>query len=70
MYKVKDESGNIVSGLLKDDRGSIVVEKNLEYSRHLKTKQQAETINKLTKEVDELKYIVQDLINIHKERNK
>lgn len=62
MLRVKDENGNIIQGLYKDPMGSIVVEKNSDYERYLREKQQQEAINNLKQEFSELKAIIQNLI--------
>lgn len=62
MLRVKDENGNIIQGLYKDPMGSIVVEKNSDYERYLREKQQQEAINNLKQEFSEIKAIIQNLI--------
>lgn len=64
MLRVKDEYGNIVQGLYKDQRGAIVVEKNSDYDRYLREKKHQETINNLQNEVSELRNAIQDLMSI------
>lgn len=62
MLNLKDENGNVVPGLLKDNRGAIVVKNDAEYQRYMIEKKRQETINNLTQEVSELKDIVNQLI--------
>ena len=64
MLRVKDENGNIVHGLYKDQRGAIVVEKSSDYERYMLEKKRQETINNLSQEVSELKEIVHNLISV------
>lgn len=66
IYRLKDENGNVVHGMHKNNHGSIVVERTNEYDRYLLEKQQAETINKLTNEVEELKSLVRSLLTTDK----
>lgn len=61
MISVKDQNGNIVPGLFKDNLGTIAVKNDAEYRRYLREKKQAETINNLMKEVSELKVVVESL---------
>lgn len=63
MMKIKDDSGHIMSGIYKDDRGYIVVKNDAEYNKHLRSIQQQETINKLSQEVSELKEMMSELIS-------
>ena len=62
MLRVKDENGNIVSGLFKDERGTIVVNDKVGYQRYLLERQHQETINNLKQEVSELKDMIHALI--------
>lgn len=62
MFRVKDQNGNIIQGLLKDRRGAIIVENNAEYEKYLIEKQHQETINNLKQEVSELKDMIHALI--------
>lgn len=63
MMKIKDDSGHVLSGIYKDDRGYIVVKNDSEYNKHLRSVQQQETINKLSQEVSELKELMSNLIS-------
>lgn len=63
MIKVKDENGNTIQGLYKDQRGCIIVEKNNEYDRYVLEKKQQETINNLTNEISELKDLINKIIS-------
>ena len=62
MLRVKDENGNVVPGLFKDDRGAIVVNDKPGYQKYLLEKQHQETINNLKQEVSELKDMIHALI--------
>lgn len=62
MLRVKDENGNIVAGLFKDNLGNLVVNDNKAYNTYLKSKQQQETINNLSKELTELKELINNLL--------
>lgn len=63
MIKVKDNSGHVMSGIYKDERGYLVVKNDIEYNKHLRSVQQQETINKLSEEVSELKNMMSQLIS-------
>ena len=54
MMQVKDQSGNIVPGLLKDSLGSIIVEKDYDYNKYVQEKKRLDKINNLESEVKEL----------------
>lgn len=66
MIKIKDNSGQVMSGIFKDERGNLIVKNDIEYRKYLQSKQQQETINNLSKEVSELKSMMQDLISTFK----
>lgn len=70
MIKVKDDSGSVIPGLYKNNLGAIVVEKNTEYERYIKEKQQQESINNLSKEVSDLKNMMQEIISSLKDNVK
>lgn len=63
MIKIKDDSGHVMSGIYKDERGYIVVKNDAEYNKHLRSVQQQETINKLSQEVSQLKEMMSELIS-------
>lgn len=63
MIKVKDDSGHVMSGIYKDERGYIVVKNDVEYNKHVRSVQQQETINKLSQEVSQLKEMMSELIS-------
>lgn len=63
MLQVKDQSGNVVPGLLKNDLGAIIVKRDKEYNHYIQSKQQAEIINNLTKEVSELKELIEKILS-------
>lgn len=63
MLRVKDENGNIIPGLFKDSIGSIIVKDDSNYNAYVKQKQQQEIINNLTKEVSELKGLIEKIIS-------
>lgn len=63
MIKVRDENGNVIPGLLKNDLGAIVVEQTSDYQRYLTEKKQQETINNLSKELSELKDLISSLLS-------
>lgn len=63
MIKIKDDSGHVMSGIYKDDKGYIVVKNDVEYNKHLRSVQQQETINKLSQEVSQLKEMMSELIS-------
>lgn len=77
MLRVKDENNNIVSGLIKNNIGAIIVSDDESYRKYIQSKKQLETINILTKDmettskdlvslkqdVNEIKFLLQTLIN-------
>lgn len=67
MKRVKDESGNIIPGLLKDEKGALVVSDVSEYNKYKKQKEfmqsQSSKIDSLGKEVEELKRLIKQLLN-------
>lgn len=52
MIRIKDQSGNIVPGLYKNELGAIVVNNNAEYQRYMQAKHQVEAINKINEDID------------------
>lgn len=62
MIRVKDESGNIVPGLYKNELGAIVVKNNPEYQKYIQRKQEIKIINDLQKEVSEQKEIIESVV--------
>lgn len=67
MIKIKDDSGHVMSGIYKDERGYIIVKNDVEYNKHLRSVQQQETINKLSQEVSQLKEMISELISTMKD---
>lgn len=63
MMKIKDNSGQVMSGIFKDERGNLIVKNDLEYRKYLQSKQQQETINNLSKEVSDLKSMMQEILS-------
>lgn len=61
--KIKDNSGQVMSGIFKDERGNLIVKNDLEYRKYLQSKQQQETINNLSKEVSDLKSMMQEILS-------
>ena len=66
MIRVKDEAGQIVPGLYRDDSGALVVKDDPGLNKYNKQKSvvsaQKATIEKLTNDVEELKKLVGMLI--------
>lgn len=67
MIQVKDESGNLVPGLLKDNLGAIIVEKDYNYNKYVQEKKRLDKINNLESEVKELKELIYTLISKQQE---
>lgn len=59
MIRVKDDSDNIVTGLFKTEVGSIIVDKQSEYSKYLEEKQRVLRLNTLELDINSIK---QDLL--------
>jgi len=64
MYIIKDENGNVVPGLYKNNRGAIVVKNDQEYAQYMKDIQQQETINNVIKEMTEIKSMLHQLLSV------
>lgn len=62
MLKVKDQYGNVLPGLLKDNSGAIVVERDSSYNKYLQTKQQIENINKLNNVVEQQQEAIDNIL--------
>lgn len=66
---VADSSGRIISGLHKSlDTGAIVAEKNAEYQRYLRERENMKHVKNLTDEVDTLKTEIHELKSLLKEK--
>jgi hypothetical protein len=67
MKRVKDEFGNIVPGLLKDERGALVVSDVGEYHKYKRQKElieiQSGRIDALNKQVENLQLLVERLLD-------
>jgi len=53
--KIRDESGNTVSGLYRDQLGNIIAKPNEEYNKYLLEKKRHKQISELISDVDYLK---------------
>ena len=69
MIQVKDESGNLVPGLLKDSLGAIVVERGYDYNKYIQERKRLDQINNLESEVKELKSLIYQLLSKHQQEN-
>lgn len=67
MSLIKDNHGSILSGFEKNSLGAITVKNDTELQKYLFARNQALTVKKLKEDVEELKRIVNDLINSQKE---
>lgn len=67
MNPMRDSNGVILQGFEKDSRGVITIKNDAELKKYLFARNQALTIKKLTEDVEELKMLVNDLINKQKE---
>jgi len=61
MELIKDINGSILNGAKKDSLGTIVIRNDSEYRKYIHAKEQTEKINKLCKDVEELKIMVKIL---------
>lgn len=62
MYQLKDENGNVVRGLAKDEKGSIVVTDTTEFTKYKREKQLILDVENLKKEISHLKDVVAHLL--------
>lgn len=62
MHRVKDQSGNIIPGIMKGDIGSLVVTDVDQYYKYMREKESIQKINNLENEVQQLKELVQSLL--------
>lgn len=62
MQRVKDQAGNIIPGLMKSNTGNLVVSNQEQYYKYVREKQSIEKINSLEKEVQQLKELIQTLL--------
>lgn len=62
MMRVKDDSGNIVSGILKVADGVLIAEPGQEYNKYLQEKKRLDKINNLESEIKELKELIKSLL--------
>lgn len=66
MYKVKDENGNTVHGMLKDNKGNIVVTDTDAYNKYMNEKERAMKLKHLEKEVSEIKSTMTEILTLLK----
>lgn len=66
MKRIKDENGNIVPGVIKTERGAIIVNDTSEFNKYKQQQQmmqeQRRRIENLSSEVETLKALVQQLL--------
>lgn len=67
MNLMRDPNGVILQGFEKDPKGAITIKNDAELQKYLFARNQAMTIKKLTEDVEELKMLVNNLINKEKE---
>jgi hypothetical protein len=63
MIKVKDDTGNIVPGLLKSSHGALVVQPDTAYDRYKKEKELSLEITNLKSEMADIKAMLLILVN-------
>lgn len=68
MLKVRDESGQIVQGIVKDSLGNLVVNSKAEFDKYKKAQELAADIAKLKTDVAYLMKMLQTLIE-HQQEN-
>lgn len=63
MYKVKDQNGNFISGIVKSDTGNLIVTNKKQYYKYIRERDSAKKIVDLENEVEELKGLIHSLLN-------
>ncbi len=71
--RVKDESNNIIDGLIKTDIGGIIIDKSDSYNRYIQHKKQAERLVSLSEDTEtnslKLNELETSINNINKDVN-
>ena len=62
-YFIKDSNGNVLSGIKRSSGGGLVVDNSAELSRYRHDLQVHNDIAQLKREINDLKLLVQDLLN-------
>lgn len=62
-YFIKDSNGNVLSGIKRSSGGGLVVDNSTELSRYRHDLQVHDDIAQLKREINDLKLLVQDLLN-------
>lgn len=70
MLKVRDESGQIIQGVVKDSLGNLVVNSKAEFDKYKKAQELATDIAKLKTDVAYLMKMVQTLLEHQQENTK
>lgn len=60
--QVRDESGKVIEGVIKDNLGNLIVSDVAEYNKYKFERQQQEIINNLKQDVNSLKTMLQQII--------
>lgn len=55
MLRIKDDNGSVLTGLFRNNDGSIIAEPDESYERYMSEKKRIEQINNLTNDVESLK---------------
>ncbi len=64
MKKIKDESGDVVPKLYKDDLGTIVVKDNSAYNKYIQDKKNLIEISELRHEISILKEQMKQIMSL------
>ena len=61
--KVKDQNGNIISGVFRTKHGGLIVSDQSAYDKYIKESEQAKRVLNMEKQIEELKSLVAQLLN-------
>lgn len=61
--KVKDQNGNIISGVFRTKQGGLIVSDQTAYDKYIRTSEQAKKVLNMEKQIQELKSLVAQLLN-------
>lgn len=63
MIRIKDETGQIISGIYREESGAILVDDSDSYGKYLKEKERTMEVVQLTSKVDALEKMVRQLLD-------
>lgn len=68
--KVKDQNGNIVSGVFRTAQGGLVVDDQSSYSKYIKESEQAKKMSNMETQIADLQCLVAELLTkLNREEN-